>query len=87
MAQWIKANGEIIDVEPKNGKDFGLDELQSFVGGYIEIVETSDFRLIVVDEEGKLKRKLYNHYATMMYGKQNDVIVGDVLVCEPNQIK
>ena len=33
MAILIKSSGEEIKVSPDNKKDFGLDELQKFVGG------------------------------------------------------
>lgn len=37
----LKVNGERVDVAPKNGKDYKLEELQGFVGGYIEIIRLS----------------------------------------------
>ncbi len=85
MAQFIRANGEILEAEPKNGTSFELDELQAFVGGWIEIVNTYDGRLMVLDEEGKLKGKSVNEYASQLFGWR-DVIVGDVLVCDVGQI-
>ena len=86
MAQIIKANGTEIDVEPKNGRDFQLSELQKIVCGYIEIVNLTDGRLMVVNEEGKLKGLPVNDEATKLVG-YNDVIVGDVLVCSRKQIR
>ncbi len=86
MAQIIKANGTEIDVEPKNGRDFQLSELQKVVDGYIEIVNLTDGRLMVVNDEGKLKCLPYNQEATKLVG-YNDVIVGDVLVCSRKQIR
>ena len=92
MAQIIKVNGNIVEIEPKNGKDFKLDELQKIVGGYIEIVYLLGGKIMVVDEEGKLKGYPMNPKATEVF--QNsckyfslDVIVGDVLVCERRQVK
>lgn len=40
-------------VTPSNGTDFSLEELQGFVGGYIEIIRLGDNRLVIVNEEGK----------------------------------
>lgn len=34
MAQLINTDGSIKKVEPKNGTDFELEELQKFVDGY-----------------------------------------------------
>ena len=86
MAEIIRANGERKLVEPMNGKDFQLSELQKVVGGFIEIVRTKDGRLMVINEEGKLEGLPINELATELY-QYNDIIVGDVLVCNRNQIK
>ena len=85
MAQIIKADGTKIDVEPKNGRDFQLSELQKVVGGYIETVNTIDGRLMIVNDEGKLKGLPFNQEATKLI--RYDVIVGDVLVCSRKQIR
>lgn len=91
MAKIIRANGEIETIKPKNGKDFQLQELQSIVGGYIEIINLdATNRLMVVDEEGKLKGYPYNEKATELIHNEtflDDFIVGNVLVCDKKQIK
>lgn len=85
MAKYIKTDGSIINVEPKNGKDFSLKELQGFVGGCIEIVYLPNGDLMVVNEEGKMNDLPINMKATMAYGL--DVIVGNVLWCNKSQVK
>ncbi len=85
MAQIIKTDGTKIDVTPQNGRDFQLSELQKVVCGYIETVNTIDGRLMIVNEEGKLKGLPINEEATKLI--RNDVIVGDVLVCSRKQIR
>lgn len=85
MAKWIKANGETIEVKPKNGTDYSLEELQGFVGGYIEIVRMDDEHFMVVNEEGKVYGLPINMTASMLI--MRDTIVGDVLVCKTNEIK
>ena len=55
MAQIIKSNGETKTVEPKNGTDFKLEELQAIVGGYVQIAYLRDDEIMVMDEEGRLK--------------------------------
>lgn len=91
MAKLYKATGEIIEVEPKNGSDFSLEELQSFVGGPIETVPLTDEEYMIVNEEGKLRNLLYNSAATKIYNEaldwDGDWIVGDALVCRKTQIK
>lgn len=90
MARIFKTNGEVVEVHPKNGTDFQLDELQAIVGGYIEVVGIHNGYLIVCDEEGKLKGKERNHNATGIFQaalQANDFLVGDVLICKEEEIK
>lgn len=49
MAKIYKTTGEVIEVEPKNGKDFKLKELQEIVHGYIELVNYSPTQYMVVN--------------------------------------
>lgn len=90
MAQIIKANGQIVEAEPKNGKYFKLRELQKIVDGYIEVVWMPNDKIMVVNEDGKLRELETNVEATRIYynafGYQ-DIIVGDVLLCDSNQVK
>lgn len=86
MAQLIYANGRVENVSPKNGTDFTLEELNEFVGGYIEIVYLNDGRLMVVNEEGKLKALPINVRATALYGSV-DIITGNALICDRDQIR
>ena len=90
MAAIITTNGEVKSITPKNGTDFQLDELQGIVGGYIEIVSLWTGGIMCLDEEGKLKGKDINIKATEIYRKgriTKDFVVGDVLICDSNQIK
>lgn len=91
MATIYKAHGEIIYTSPKNGKDFQLEEMQAVVNGYIEVVYLDDGLIMVVNEEGKLNGLAINWNATKLYRKShpwsNDIIVGDVLVCDYTEIK
>lgn len=88
MAYIIKTTGEFVEVQPKNGTDFQLEELKATIGGgYIEIVRPAIAAnlYMIVDEEGKLKNLPPNIPATVIYGS-SDVIAGDVLLCLQNQI-
>ena len=86
MAQLIFTNGKTAEVSPKNGTDFQLEELQEFVGGHIEIVYLRDGRMMIVNEEGKLRALPINREATVLYGAL-DVITGNALVCERDEVK
>ena len=85
-----RANGEVERIAPKNDKDYKLEELQEIVGGNIEIIGGRDGKMLVVDEEGKLKGKELNERATEWYiahYRRNDYIVGDALLCKEDRIK
>lgn len=90
MARIIKANGEITEVSPANGKDFKLEELQTIVDGYIEVIWMPEDKIMVINEEGKLLKLPVNEKATKIYQDNfcyPDIIVGDVLVCDANQVE
>jgi hypothetical protein len=77
------------DVEPKNGRDFSLDELQGYVDGLIEIVSLYDGRLMVVNDEGLINGLPINPLATAIFQNAtgtDDYILGNVLICDDNQI-
>ena len=87
MAKLIKSDGSFKYVKPKNKENFTLSELQNYVGGHVEIVETKTGRLMVINEEGNLLRLQKNRKATDLYEYGGtDIIVGDVLVIDKNQI-
>ena len=87
MATLIKSNGEEENVLPNNKRDFQLDELQKYVGGLIEIVKTKDGRTMVINEEGKINELPINQKATALYQyNEFDFIIGDVVICDSNEI-
>lgn len=85
-----KTTGEIIPVYPKNGTDFSLNEMQSFVNGSIELVTLKHGMYMIVNEEGKLFDLEENTQATSLFRlsyNTSDYICGDVLVTPTNYIK
>lgn len=85
MALWIKTNGAPQTVAPANGKHFTLEEMQTFVGGYIEALELNDGTVMYLNEEGKLNELPYNLVADQIAHQLTgiawtDGIVGDVLI-------
>jgi hypothetical protein len=68
-AKLIKTNGEEIEVSPANGNDFTLDECYAHIGcNMVEVVELSDGRVMILDEEGKLKDEIErNDKATELF--------------------
>lgn len=89
MAKIYRTNGDVENVEPKNGTDFQLEELSAIVGGYIEVLYLDDKEILVCDEEGKLKGYPLNVRATDIVRSCgiSDYIVGDVLICKTGEVK
>ena len=83
MARLIRTDGTSQELQPANGVYWDLKELQILVGGYIEVVSTLDGKFMVIDDEGKLKRKSLNKEATRMYlYGRNDPIAGEAVVID-----
>ena len=89
MNEIIRVNGAREEFLPADGRHYTLEEMYKATGcDMVQIVATKDGRLMVLDEEGKLKGRPVNQVATglYLYGNQ-DPIVGDVLVCEERNIE
>lgn len=89
MAKLLKTDGTSIEITPANGTDFSFAECYPLLDcSTIQIVETSDGRILLIDEEGKLADKPVNGPATALYifGSQ-DPIVGHAIVCDSDQLK
>ncbi len=90
MAEIIKTDGTRMDAVPANGTDFSLEEMQKIVGGLVEIIDLDEDKCIVLNEEGKIDDLPFNEEATKIfrsYFKTGDYIVGDVLICDNEQIR
>lgn len=89
MGKIIKTNGEILDYTPKNKSgEFSLKELNSVVGGYIEVVRCLDNKnFLIINEDGKSMNLDVNHKATELYcgNRLVDFIVGDVVLCNAKE--
>jgi len=90
-AYLFKTGGMILEIEPLNQKDFTLSECYNFLKcELIEVVNLSDGRIMIIDEEGKLKPNEINRRATILYQRDrqtNDMIVGDAIVCSSKLLK
>jgi len=81
----IKVDGSELPVQG----ELTLQAMQELVGGYIEVVTiggTATAReLLIVDEDGLLKRKSVNARATALYRgtppRHDGIIVGDAIQC------
>lgn len=93
-AMILRADGTCQEIQPTNGTDFQLSELQRIVGAgappgrdWIEIVPTKDGRIMVLNEEGKLYDLPRNAQATALAAlptpadlAQARAILGDALI-------
>jgi hypothetical protein len=79
-------------ITPEGGGAFGLEELQKYVGGYIQVIPCTDGKTVMVmDEEGKFKEeyprqkenKSANNCVTLFEG---DYICGDVIICSNEEV-
>lgn len=90
MAKLVKTSGEILEVQPLNKKSFTLSELQSYVGGYIEMVNLPNGECMICNEEGLLLNLPYNEIATdlvaRLYDTQTQDFAGDVLFINQSEI-
>lgn len=64
--------------------DTSLENLQRLVGGYIEILYLEDGRVLIVDDEGKLKDKPVNRTATLLW--MHHAIFGDVVLANADEM-
>jgi hypothetical protein len=92
MAQLIKVNGTKQKIVPKDKRNFKLPEMYNILNcRIIQFVRTKKGKLMVIDEEGKLKEDWIdniNTEATKLYVHgELDPIVGDVLICQNKEIK
>lgn len=90
MARLYKTNEEVIEVSPKNNRDFTLEELQNFVEGDIEIINLTTKKILIVNEEGKINKLPFNELATELWEKyygRTDYIVGNALLCNSDEVR
>lgn len=93
----LKADGTIVEYKHTlKGKAGDLENAQAAVGGLIQMVDifppkaTKPSMILVCDEEGLLKSKPINSGATKIFQscyRTQDVIVGDVIIMHPDDVK
>ena len=85
----VTSSGTMREISPMNGEYYKLHEMQYYVGGYIETVNVGNGKVLVMDEEGKLKGKLPNKIATVWLLTEgiNDWIAGDAILIDRKHIK
>ena len=82
MAQIYRVGEKPQTISPENGHKFELEEAQSLIGGWVELVNIGHGSIMLVDEEGHLKHLQVNNEASRIAGF---CIVGTAIVCAQNQ--
>ena len=84
----ITTTGGMKPVSPMNGEKYTSIELKHYVGGNIECV-VMGAKMLIIDEEGKLKGKPVNRIATGWYlqAGNHDYIVGDAMLIDRTHIE
>ena len=93
-ARLLKFSGDVMEIEPKNGTDFKLDELHKHLNcSLVEVININQDDIMVVDDEGKLKaNNVINVNATMLAQENQaitswDYIAGDAIVCNRKMVR
>lgn len=92
MATLFKVGGDRENLEPQNGVDFSLKELQTAVDGYIETMTLPDTDLVAVMNEDAVFHNLpknveATNYIQQFFKYSIIPILGDVLIVKKSQIK
>jgi Domain of unknown function (DUF3846) len=89
MNKLLLPDGTFENITPANNKNFTLEELQEYVGGYIQLIHLQDNVVMVINEEGKLLDLPRNDKATVLanfHPDFDDYIMGNVVICKSEQV-
>lgn len=91
MGTIIKTDGSEHHVRPVNGRQFELWELAEFIGGYANILNLHDGRVMAINPYNALKFNV-NFQATEIAVEagvlpDGDILVGDVLICNDKEVE
>lgn len=77
------------NIQPEDGESFHLAELYSMLEcDLVEVVDLYDGRILICDEEGKLKAHVANPVPSKLYrALGGDYIAGSALLCKADQFR
>lgn len=92
MGILYKTNGDAIPMTPADPeRGFTLKELYAAIDtDMVETLNLPDGRVLIMDEDGKIKNKQPNELATAVARQLihvADYIVGDVVICDPREFQ
>jgi hypothetical protein len=73
-----------VDGTHKPLESISIPKAQEIVGGYVEVVQLGNGKILLVDEEAKFKDKRINLEASHLVGTS---IAGDVIRCTMKDLK
>lgn len=81
--KFLAETNDVEMIEPSDGKQFTLKELQTHVGGYIRIYNYCELLSLIVNEQGFEQGQVYNHMATRIVQTMGyDILVfGNSIKC------
>ena len=82
----IHEDGHTEIIMPANGSDFTLKELYKYIQCDIVEVLPCKGKILIVDEEGRLKNKSINPYASLLTDSIH-IIVGKAILCDNRYFK
>ena len=90
MGTIIKTDGSEQHVRPVNGRQFELWELAELLGGYANIINLHDGRVMAINSYNVMKFNV-NFQATEIAVDagvlpDGDILVGDVLICDEKEV-
>ena len=91
MGTIIKTDGREQQVRPVNGRQFELGELAEYLGGYANILNLHDGRVMAINPYNAMKFNV-NFQATEIAVEagvlpDGDILVGDVLICDEKEVE
>lgn len=91
MGTIIKTDGREQQVRPVNGRQFELWELAELLGGYANILNLHDGRVMAINPYNSMKFNV-NFQATEIAVEagvlpDGDILVGDVLICNEKEVE
>ena len=93
-AKLLKVSGDVMEIEPKNGTNFTLDELYKHLNcSLVEVINLNQDDIMIVDDEGKLtSNNVVNVNATKLAQENQaiifwDYIAGNAIVCNRKMIR
>jgi len=88
----VKPDGYVEPVAPRFGaKAFSLDEVQEYVGGYVQLITVNKNLVLLCNEDGGAQNLPENPEAARTLHKESGLdygfIVGTVVICHPRMFR